>query len=81
MVVIEGLPIGQPPHQINVVGVAEELVELLLIRAVRAFDLPVELRRPRLDVDVANALIGQMPMEQRLEFMPAVRASGKQPSA
>jgi len=41
---------------------------------VRAFDLPVELRRPGLDVDVPDALVSQVPVEQRLELMPAVRA-------
>ena len=63
MVAIEGFPFGESLRQIHVVGVARELVEFLLIRSVRAFDLPVELWRPRLDVDVSNALIGQMPME------------------
>jgi hypothetical protein len=57
MVVIEGFPFGESLRQVDVVGVAQELVEFLPIRSVRAFDLPVELRRPRLDVDVSNALI------------------------
>ena len=63
MVVVEGLPFGESLRQIDVVGVAQELVEFLLIRSVRAFDLPVELWRARLDVDVSDALIGQMLME------------------
>src|SRR6516225_4150879 len=79
MVVIEGLPFGESLRQIDAVGVTQELVEFLLIRSVRAFDLPVELRRPRLNVDVSDALIGQMPMEQRLELMPAVRPHGVNP--
>jgi len=36
----------------------QQLVELLLIRAVGALDFPVELWRPGLDVDVPDALIG-----------------------
>src|SRR5262249_19739514 len=36
VVVVEGLPFGQPLPQVHVVGVAQELVELLLIGAVRA---------------------------------------------
>ena len=74
MVVVEGLPLGQPLPEVHVVRVAQELVELLLIRAVGTFDLPIELRRPRLDVDVADALIGQVPVEEGLELMPAVGA-------
>jgi hypothetical protein len=50
------------------------MVELLLIGAVRALDLPVELRRARLDVDVPDALVGQVPVEEDLEPVAAVRA-------
>src|SRR5262245_47839344 len=76
MVVVEGLPFGQPLPQVHVVRVAQELVELLLIRAVRALHLAVELRRPGLDVHVPDALVGQVPVELGLELMPAVRAPG-----
>ena len=55
---------------------ALELVELLLIRAVRALDHAIELRRPGLDVDVQDALVGQVPVELGLELMPAVCAHG-----
>ena len=60
MVVIEGFPFGESLRRIDVVGVAQELVEFLPIHSVREF--AVELRRARLDVD-SNVLIGQMPME------------------
>jgi hypothetical protein len=48
------------------------LVELLVIRAVGALHFAGELRRAWLDVDVPDALIGQVPVEQGLELMPAV---------
>src|SRR5262249_60853701 len=43
VVVIESLPLGQPPPQVHVVREAQELVELLMIRAVRAIHLAIEL--------------------------------------
>jgi hypothetical protein len=55
------------------------LVELLLIRAVRALDLAIELRRAGLDVCVLDPLIGQVPVKQRLKLMPAVRPHGFNP--
>lgn len=70
MIVVEGLPLGQPLREIDVVGVAEELVELLLIRPVRPLDLAVELRRPRLDVDVPDALIAQVPVNSAWNSCP-----------
>ena len=79
MMVVEVLPFGQALPKIHVVGVAEELVELLLIRAVRALDLAVELRGAGLDVDVSDALIGEVPVEQCLELMPAIRPHGVLP--
>jgi hypothetical protein len=45
------------------------MVELLLIGAMRAFDLAVELQGPRLDVHVADALIGHVPLEEGLELV------------
>src|SRR5262249_55233693 len=46
-------------------------------RAVRALHLAIELRRPGLDdVDVPDALVGQVPVELGLELMPAVCAHG-----
>jgi hypothetical protein len=45
------------------------LIELLLIGAVRALNLAVELRRAGLDVGVLDPLIGQVPVKQRLQLM------------
>jgi hypothetical protein len=52
MVIVETLPHGKLLHEIYVVSVGEQLVELILVRAVRSLDLPIELRCSRLDVDV-----------------------------
>ena len=41
--VVEALPLGQPLLQIDIALVAQELIELLLIRAMGALDLPVQL--------------------------------------
>jgi hypothetical protein len=73
------LPLGQSLRQVRVASVAQELVELLLIRAVRALDLAIELRRAGLDVCVLDPLIGQVPVKQRLKLMPAVRPHGFNP--
>ena len=40
---------------------------------------PVQLRGPGFDVDVADAVVGQMPVEERLELMATVRADGVNP--
>jgi hypothetical protein len=53
--------------------VVEELVELLVIDSVRALDLPVEPRRVRADVDVADSPFFEMPMELGLELGAVVR--------
>ncbi len=74
LVVVEVLPLRETGFEIHIALVVQELVELLLIRAVGALDLPIELRGPRLDVDVPDALIGQVPVEEGLELMPAVGA-------
>src|SRR5215470_1049531 len=74
MVVVEGLPLGESRREIDVVRVAQELVELLLIGAMRALDLAVELRRAGLDVHVPDTLVGEMPVEEGLELLPAIRA-------
>ena len=42
-------------------------------------DLAIELRGPRLAVDVLNALIDQMPMELRLELVATVGSDGVNP--
>ena len=55
-------------------GPAQELIELLLIRAMGALDFPVQLWRAGLDVDVLDAVVREVPMKQRLELMAAVGA-------
>lgn len=52
--VVEPLPLPQLGLEIDVALVADELVELLLIRPVRPLNLAVELRQARLDVGVPN---------------------------
>ena len=79
MVVVEVLPLGQPLLKIDVAFVAEQLIELLLVGAMRALDFPVELRCARFDIDMADPLVGQMPVKQGLELMPAIRADGVNP--
>ena len=79
VVVVERLPFGQAFIEIRVAFVAQELIELLLVGAVRSLDLPVQLRGPGFDVDVADAVVGQMPVEERLELMATVRADGVNP--
>ena len=46
----------------------QEPVEFLCIDAVRAFDLPVETRSHRFDVDVPDALVEHVVVECRLEL-------------
>ena len=82
--VVEALPLGQPWLQIDITLVAQELIELLLNRAMGALDLPVQLWGAELDVDVLDALVREVPMKQRLERMAAVgahrvNAEGKHP--
>ena len=42
-------------------------------------DFPVQLWRARLDVDVFHALVGDMPVEERLELVAAVGSDGADP--
>ena len=72
--VVEALPLGQPLLQIDIALVAQELIELLLIRAMGALDFPVQLWGVGLDVDVLDAVVREVPMKQRLELMAAVGA-------
>ena len=58
--------------QVDIARVAEKLVELLLVGSVGSFDLGVELRRTRFDVDVANASFFDIPVKLRLELMSVV---------
>jgi len=55
MEIIKIFPLCQFLIQIDVVFVAQQLIEFRFIGAVRAFHFAVESRHPRLDVDVMNA--------------------------
>jgi hypothetical protein len=73
MVVVEVLPLAQlVVEDLGVVDhhPVQELVELLVVDAVRALDFAVEPRGPGLDVVVADASVQQVVMEQGLELSP-----------
>ena len=54
--VVEAFPGSQLFVEIDVISIGEQLVELLLVGSMRPFNLVIELRRARLDVDVFHAL-------------------------
>jgi hypothetical protein len=58
VVIVIVLPLAELlVEEMNVVGDAifvEQLVELLIVDPVRPFDLAIQSRRPRADVDVAD---------------------------
>jgi hypothetical protein len=66
MVIVVVLPLAQLlVEQVDIVGDAvlvEELIELLVIDAVRPLDLAIEMRRPGPNVDVPDVLRLQMPV-------------------
>ena len=64
------------PETIDVLVIGESLVELVLVGAMGSLDLPVQLWRTWLDVDVFHAEIGDMPVEERLELVAAVGPNG-----
>ena len=71
VVVVAGLPL--PQLVVEDLGVVDhhpvqELVELLGVDAVGAFDLAMQPRGARLDVDMADALIQDVVVEQGLEL-------------
>ena len=70
--IIKLLPLIQFLVQIYIVLVTQQLIELLLVGAVRALDLAVELRRPRFDIRVSNTQIFNVPMELCLEFVTTI---------
>src|SRR2546426_3438592 len=72
--IVEALPLLELLAEVNLVGVAEQLVELGGIRSVRALDLPVQARRAWLDVSVLDPNILDVPVKPCLEFMTIVRA-------
>ncbi len=72
VVVVEALPHGKLRLEVHVVLVGEERVELVFVGSMRSFDLSVELRRSRFDVDVFHARVGDVPVEERLELVAAI---------
>ena len=72
MVIVVVLPFPQLlVEQVDVVADAvlvQELVELLVINAMRALHLAVEPWRPRANVDVLDVPFLEMPVKVRLEF-------------
>jgi len=79
VVVVEALPDRQLLFEIDIVFVGQELVELVLVGSMRALDLPVELWRPWLDVDMFHAVIRDMLVEQCLELVAAIGADRLDP--
>src|SRR6516164_5563899 len=76
MVIVVVLPLPQfAVEQVNVVGdpvPIEQLIKLLIVDAVRSFDLAVEVRRPGPDIHVPDVELLEMPVELRLKFGAAV---------
>ena len=70
--IIELLPLIQFLVQIHVVLVTQQLIKLLLIGAMRAFKLAVELRRSRFDIRMSDTQIFDMPVELRLELVTTI---------
>ena len=72
VIAVEALPRRDLLLEINIVAIAQKLVELVFVGPVRALDLAVELWRAGLDVPMPHAKISNMPVEQRLELVAAV---------
>ena len=80
VVIVIVLPLAElVVEQVNVIRDAvlvQELVELLVVDAVRPFDLAVQMRCPRPDVHVADIAFFEMPVEVGLEFGALVGLNG-----
>ena len=74
VVVVESLPLRELLLEIHIAPIRKQLAELVLVRSMGALNLSVELGRPWLDVDVLHAQVGNVPVEERLEFVAAVRS-------
>ena len=72
VVIVETLPHSQLLIEIHVIAIREQLVVLVLVSSVRAFDLAVELRRAWLDVDVLQTQVSDVPVKERLELVAAI---------
>lgn len=49
-----------------------EVVELLLVRTVRSLNLAIQLRRSRLDVNMADAIVIDVPVELGLPLVASI---------
>ncbi len=74
--IVEAFPGRQLLHEIHVVAIGEQLIKLLLVGSMRSFHLAVELRSTWSDVDVLHAQVCNMPMEERLKLVAAIRLDG-----
>ena len=79
IVVIEAFPDRQLLLEVHIPLVREELVELVLVGPMRPLDLSVQLGRSRFDVDVFHAFVCNVPVEERLELVAAIRADRLDP--
>ena len=72
VVIVVVLPLAQLLiEQVNIVGHAitiEQLVELLVVHAMRPLDLPIQVRGARPDMDVPDVSRLEMPVESRLKL-------------
>ena len=78
MVIVVVLPF----EKVDVVGnpvAIQELIELLVIDAMRSFDLAVEMGCPRPDVHVADVARLEVPVEMRLKLRAVVRLDDVHP--
>ena len=70
--IVEVLPFNELLLEIDIILVGEQLVELVPVGLVGSFHLAIELRGPRFDVDVPDSLVGDVPVEPRLELVPSI---------
>ena len=77
--IIKVFPFIEFCNKIDVTFVAEQLVKLLLIWSMRAFDFSIELRRAFSDISMSDSKVFNMPMEFRLEFMTIIRSDFSDP--
>jgi hypothetical protein len=80
MAIVVVLPLAQLlVEQVNVVADAvaiQELVELLIVDAMRAVDFPVQMWRPGANVDVTDVALLEMPVKLGLKLR-AIVGSGR----
>ena len=79
MEVVVFLPRLHFPVQVDIISIGEKLIELILVRPVRPFDLSIQLWRPRFEVDMGDPCVFHVPVEERLKLMAAVGADGMNP--